>query len=145
MVSTTGPGSVLTRGRSARARGACVYLCTPFSPPRHPTSPRRLSLSPNPLSPPLQELAQGMRFLSQQASAKLGTCAGPTPGGQVPWQSRGHAALTELAAGSSHPRCTSCPTFSKPCFCKALTTSIFATTTKKSKLNPSFYSAMLRL
>lgn len=84
VVSATGPGSLLTRGRSARARGACVYLCTPFSPPRHPTSPRRLSLSPSPFSPPLQELAQGMRFLSQQVTAKLGTRAGPTPEGQGP-------------------------------------------------------------
>lgn len=79
-----GRDPMLTRGRSARARAACVYLCTPFSPPRHPTSPRRLSLSPSPLSPPLQELAQGMRFLSQQATAKLSARAGPTTEGQGP-------------------------------------------------------------
>lgn len=150
VVSATGPGSVLTRGRSARARGACVYLCTPFSPPRHPTSPQRLSLSPSPFSPPLQELAQGMRFLSQQVTAKLGTRAGPTPEGQGPpgslagpWPRCPRSQSWQRARPT--PRCTSCPTFSKPCFCKALTTSIFATTTTKSKLNPSFYSAMLRL
>lgn len=49
-------------------------------------------------------------------------------------------------AGWPYPQSASYSTFSKSCFCKSLTMSLRNNNNKKSrKLNPPFYSAMLRL
>lgn len=101
-----------------KARGAHVYLCTPPSPSRHPTSPQCLGLSPSPLSPLLQELAQGMQVLSQEAHTDL--CPTALPG-------------------------VRCPAFPQPCNLQSSHhVHLCPNNNKSRKLSPSF-SAMLRL
>lgn len=101
-------------GRAECARRARVYLCTPFSPPRHPTSPQHLSPSPRLRSPLLQELAQGMRVVSHQAAAEV-----------TPEQGRARGRGRTVATASLTP------SFSQSCSL-TLTLSLFATTTKES-------------
>jgi len=109
-----------------RARRACVYQYTPFSPPGHPTAPWHLSLSPKLLSPLPRELAQEMRLSSQGAAAER------PPAGPTPSEGRGHAALRTGPPSGRCPRAPF-PTFSQACFCASLTVSLFATTTTKSQ------------